>query len=226
MNREEFLARVRTATNSGRRYRVTADDDDSSRVGYVGGGDDLIARMRDEVAEVGGVPAIVDDHQQAVDAVLDLAAQHRVKHALGWQHPLLDAVQLRDKLAAAGIALDDYGSLSKLDDDTRRRRVLEAELGISSATWAIAETGTLVMASEPGRERIVSLLPKTHVAIVERRQILPDLFDLFDVLGQRPTDALPSNVTLITGPSKTGDLELKLTTGVHGPGEWHVVLIR
>jgi L-lactate dehydrogenase complex protein LldG len=82
------------------------------------------------------------------------------------------------------------------------------------------------MCSAPGHERMASLVPPAHVAIVEASQIVPDLLDAFAELEKRGVDNLPSNITLITGPSKTGDIELQLTTGVHGPGHWHVVVIR
>ncbi len=72
----------------------------------------------------------------------------------------------------------------------------------------------------------MSLVTPIHIAVVARHQILPDLFDLFRALMQRGLDQLPSNVALISGPSKTGDIELELTTGVHGPGKWHVVIVR
>ena len=72
---------------------------------------------------------------------------------------------------------------------------------------------------------MASLTPPVHIAIVERVQIVPDLIDAFERLAGRGLDALPSNVTLITGPSKTGDIELQLTTGVHGPGKWRVIVI-
>jgi L-lactate dehydrogenase complex protein LldG len=69
------------------------------------------------------------------------------------------------------------------------------------------------------------LLPPVHIALAERSQLVPDLFDLFetDLLSRRVM--MPSCVTLITGPSKTGDIELRLVTGVHGPGEIHVILV-
>jgi L-lactate utilization protein LutC len=54
---------------------------------------------------------------------------------------------------------------------------------------------------------------------------VPDLFDLFDAARAENKQELPSGVALITGPSKTGDIELRLVTGVHGPGDWHVVLV-
>ena len=81
----------------------------------------------------------------------------------------------------------------------------------------------MILASRPEQPRSLSLLPPIHVAVAERRQILPDLFDLFALLGKGP-DELPACLSVITGPSKTGDIELRLVTGVHGPGEIHVIL--
>jgi L-lactate utilization protein LutB len=99
-----------------------------------------------------------------------------------------------------------------------------AELGLSGVDYLIAETGSVVLASRPEQPRSLSLLPPVHIAVAQRRQLLPDLFDLFAVLGARGED-LPAGLTIITGPSKTGDIELRLVTGVHGPGEVHVVVI-
>jgi L-lactate dehydrogenase complex protein LldG len=115
--------------------------------------------------------------------------------------------------------------LEDADHEQRRGEMLTADVGITSATLAIAETGTLAMASGPGTERVASLLPPIHIAVVSAEQIVPDLFDLFTTM-QSSSASMPSNWVLITGPSKTGDLELKLTTGVHGPGHWHVIVIR
>ncbi len=105
-----------------------------------------------------------------------------------------------------------------------REAFFQADLGLSGVDYLIAETGSVVLLSRPGQPRSLSLLPPIHIAVAERRQVLPDLFDLFTPLGIKPGE-LPACVSIITGPSKTGDIELRLVTGVHGPGEIHVVLI-
>ena len=86
----------------------------------------------------------------------------------------------------------------------------------------VAETGTLVCTSGNERWRGLTLIPPLHIAIVEAQQITPDLIDLF--AGGMPAP-LPANVTLISGPSKTADIEGILITGVHGPREVHVVVV-
>jgi L-lactate dehydrogenase complex protein LldG len=110
-----------------------------------------------------------------------------------------------------------------------RDSLFEADLAITGTDALIAETGTVVLAARPSEPRSLSLLPPIHIVVAEQSQIVSDLFDLFASLQTTGTDerspGLPSCLTLITGPSKTGDIELKLVTGVHGPGEVHVVLI-
>jgi L-lactate dehydrogenase complex protein LldG len=79
------------------------------------------------------------------------------------------------------------------------------------------------MLTRPERPRSLSLLPPVHIAVARRDQIIEDLFDLFED-DLKDVTSLPACVSIITGPSKTGDIELKLVTGVHGPGEVHVVI--
>jgi L-lactate utilization protein LutC len=132
-------------------------------------------------------------------------------------------VELRELLAASGVTIHDYDALAGLPPAEQRRLLLACDVGITSCDYAIAETGTLMMCSRPGHERVASLLPPMHIAIVEKQQIVPDLIDAIAMLK---SPSLPSNVTFITGPSKTGDIELQLTTGVHGPGKWRVIVVQ
>ena len=100
-----------------------------------------------------------------------------------------------------------------------------ADAGVSGVDYLVAETGSIALRARPDQPRSLSLLPPVHVAVADRRQLLPDLFDLFEERLWAEEQGLPSCLSLITGPSKTGDIELRLVTGVHGPGEVHVVLI-
>src|SRR5439155_1673645 len=91
---------------------------------------------------------------------------------------------------------------------------------ISYAAYGLADTGSVVLLSSD-EPRARSLLPYVHVSVLREDRILPGLAALFEALG---TD-LPSSVAIVTGPSRSGDIEQQLTVGVHGPGEVHVVLV-
>jgi L-lactate dehydrogenase complex protein LldG len=99
----------------------------------------------------------------------------------------------------------------------------DAEFGITSADYALADTGTLVLFSSQQEARMISLLPPVHIAIVPREKILTGLDEL---LAQEPLPAArSSSMLLITGPSRTADIEQILVRGVHGPGEIHVIVV-
>jgi L-lactate dehydrogenase complex protein LldG len=95
-----------------------------------------------------------------------------------------------------------------------------ADVGISGADAALAETGSVVISSGPGRSRLATLLPPVHVALVSTTLLTSDLFTW---TAARQGD-LPANVVLVSGPSKTADIEQVLAIGVHGPKRFIVVL--
>ena len=225
MKREAFLARVRQAAEIGRSYRVHVDPV-ADEIGYVGLQGDPCDVLANEVTFVGGASQVVADWSAARDAVVDLLAQYQVRSALCWQHPVLDRLGLSELLTQRGIAAFAHDQLVNQSPAERRATILSADIGITSADFAVAETGTLAVCSRTGRERVISLVAPVHLAIISRDQIVPDLYDLFNKLSERGWDELPSNLALISGPSKTGDIELELTTGVHGPGHWHVLIVR
>jgi L-lactate dehydrogenase complex protein LldG len=97
-----------------------------------------------------------------------------------------------------------------------RERQAQAEIGLTGCEAALAETGSLAMVSGPGRPRTASLLPITHVAVVREGDLLQGMGEFFARYGRNPV--LPYLV-FITGPSRTADIELSLTLGVHGPGK-------
>ena len=225
MSRDAFLARVKQAAEMGRAYRV-AHQEIPPEVGYVGAVGDLCEHLAREINAVGGIATLVNSLAEARDVLAGYLTESAARSALCWQHPVLDRLGLDSLLQERNVAQVNHAQNAHLDLLTRRQQQLACEIGITSVDVAIAETGTLLLCSRPGQERLASLVAPMHVAIVERSQIVPDLLDAFQILQDRGLSNLPSNVTLITGPSKTGDIELQLTTGVHGPGKWRVIIVR
>jgi len=102
------------------------------------------------------------------------------------------------------------------------REVFRFDVGITTAQAAIVETGTLVLDSATERNRLVSLVPPVHIAIVDASSIFQTLGEALAFIHQNG-DVSPA-VTFITGPSRTADIELTLAIGVHGPQELHVIV--
>jgi L-lactate dehydrogenase complex protein LldG len=105
--------------------------------------------------------------------------------------------------------------------DASCEELFTADLGITAAQWAIAETGTLVLVGDEERHRLASLLPPVHIALLPNSRVLANLGEALKTLN-RP---LSPAVTFVTGPSRTADIELQLVIGVHGPRELHVVVV-
>ncbi|HUD99901.1 MAG TPA: lactate utilization protein [Bryobacteraceae bacterium] len=97
------------------------------------------------------------------------------------------------------------------------------DVGITSADYALADTGSLVMLASPAEARLISLLPPVHIAVVPKERLLSGLDELLTILPDPAAET--SSMVLITGPSRTADIEQILVRGVHGPGEIHVVVV-
>ncbi|HET6440013.1 MAG TPA: lactate utilization protein [Anaeromyxobacter sp.] len=96
-----------------------------------------------------------------------------------------------------------------------------ARLGVTQVDWAVAETGSLVVTTEAVAERLASSLPEIHLALADPTRMLPTLSALLRELGPSPNRFL----ALITGPSRTADIERVLTIGVHGPRRLVIVFV-
>ena len=103
--------------------------------------------------------------------------------------------------------------------------LFNCDLGITSAQYAIAETGTLVLESDRERNRLTSLVPPVHICVLDAHDIREKMIDVLDILQKNSRENLSRAVTFITGPSRTSDIELTLAVGVHGPRELYVVVV-
>lgn len=145
---------------------------------------------------------------------------------------IIGALQ-KTKLRAQRIAISDAPEVERLMHLTdleiealsiapNATDIFGFDVGITSAQAAIAETGTLVLDSTRERHRLVSLVPPVHIAIVDASTIYGTLGETLSML-QNGKELSPA-ITFITGPSRTADIELTLTIGVHGPQELYVII--
>ena len=99
----------------------------------------------------------------------------------------------------------------------------QAELGVTGADWGIALSGTIVVNTSPQRGRAISLLPPRHLTFIEASKLRDNLFEVLEELTSLGVP--PSAIEMISGPSRTSDIEMDLSIGVHGPIEVYVVVI-
>ena len=97
------------------------------------------------------------------------------------------------------------------------------DIGICGVDFGIAETGTLIVLAENICERLITITPKIQVTILNSRDIIDTFVGAFDKIYRALERGY--SVSLITGPSKTGDIELRLVKGVHGPNEVYILLV-
>lgn len=201
----------------------------------------LLVQLQQELEAAGGVVAHVHSAPEAVAYITRLAQQKDVHLVVRWQSKLLETLEVDEALHQQGITVHTTAlpsgtvageAISTTAMTTRhqelRSLLARADLGLSGVDYVIAETGTLVLMARAGQMRGVSLLPPVHVAVARTSQVIATLADYLLLTQTAEADLqhyLTSCVSFVTGPSRTGDIELKLTIGVHGPGELHLVVL-
>lgn len=210
MSREHILHKIRTALGRSAGQPPSAPPPARLRVPEM----DLEARIRtfcQEFEKLGGKAhqaALPSDARGYASALLNGGS------AVASNSPLLRECGI-DALPSVRTGF--------LDREELRAACAAVELGITGADYALADTGTLVLLSSAEEARMISVLPPVHLAVVARAKILSGLDELLSVLPD--PSALTSSMVLITGPSRTADIEQILVRGVHGPGEIHVVVV-
>jgi L-lactate dehydrogenase complex protein LldG len=183
--------------------------------------DEFVARAVEAGARVRRAVSTASLSEQVVELIRELGASCAVRA----NTPLLQELDLDAALAGAGVATE-VADLRRDDVTAEALRAASAaaDLGISVAEAAIAETGTLVFRHRPGQGRALSLLPPVHLAILRSCDLVADLAVFFERLAGEER-ALESALTFVTGPSRTADIEMVLTQGVHGPAHLHILAL-
>lgn len=188
-----------------------------------------LERFRSEFERVAGVFHRVPSLVEVPALLARIAADKGAREVVGWEAGAL-GWDLSAALAPHGLTVRPAPAG---DGDAERRRHREeaarAPLGVTGVDWALAETGTLILASGPGRPRTTSLMPDTHVAVFGPGHLVESLEQVGLLLEALHADGgagvRGGMINFITGPSRTADIELTLTRGVHGPKEVHAVFV-
>jgi L-lactate dehydrogenase complex protein LldG len=189
-----------------------------------------VARFREEFERVAGVFHQVSSMEEVPGVIRRIAQERSAKSVLSW-HPRALGLDLRTSLGAEGLSVTvaPDGDPDAASRASHREAAARAEIGVTGVDWALAETGTLIVLSGRGRPRSTSLLPATHVAVFGRDRLVESLEQvgvMLEALHVDPARSMSGAViNFITGPSRTADIELTLTRGVHGPKEVHAIYV-
>jgi L-lactate dehydrogenase complex protein LldG len=150
------------------------------------------------------------------------------KQIAAWNHPLIKALNLPKALKGKGIPVDFPDQTHMGDRESLRQWIFESYIGITSADFCLADSATLVMKTRAGQDRSVSLVPSIHIAVIRLEQIIGSLKEMYFQLQNDPdhvNEGLTPCLSLVSGPSKTADIEATMVHGAHGPREVHLFVV-
>ncbi|HZB82880.1 MAG TPA: lactate utilization protein [Rubrobacteraceae bacterium] len=220
-DRAQFLELIRHRTQTGKYKPTQAPDVPWTSKGAPQADEpteDPPVRFLQELEALGGHGRRVESLEEAREYVLALARERDAKLLVRWDVEELEKLGVDGPLRESEVEVVTWRELEDFREVAAR-----SDIGLSTAEWAIAETGSLILTSGPGRGRTVTLLPPTYVAVIAAGKVLRTVSDAIERYAEQ--DEMPANVCFHTGPSRSGDIEMSLAIGVHGPGEVHVIVV-
>lgn len=169
-----------------------------------------VERFLEEIKKLSGVEQKLEPANLET-ALKTLIEEQNVHKATVWETPYLKQFGVAEILNSLGIEL--------ISPNADKHEMALCDLGVTEADYLLPETGTLVLKSSAQKPRAVSLLPRIHLAIVRPEMLRADLHQVFAEAKDQ------SYLVFITGPSRTADIELTVTLGVHGPKNLYVWMI-
>lgn len=167
--------------------------------------------------------------EDAADLVASICEQKQASSVIRSKHEVLDQIGLDAVVSKTGASLattEHSGANTAEMVEESKARAFSADIGITGVDYAIAETGTVVLHPRSGLSRLVSLAPPTHVAVLRPGEVLDSLDELFAMeRNDFLNGELAGSMNLISGPSKTADIEGTTVTGIHGPLEVHLIIL-
>lgn len=183
----------------------------------------LVRQFGEELTMLGADVFLAQNADDAQGYIRDVVRRHQAQRIALSAAPIFSTLTVAALLVEEGaqlIPLPPQGQSEGLEE--YKRQLMTADLGITGADAGLAESGTLVLRTGHTEGRLASLLPPVHLAIIKADQLLPGVAE-FIMQSKCPPSS--SAVIFITGPSRTADIELTLTVGVHGPKQLHVLVL-
>ena len=176
----------------------------------------LTQQFTEVLGATDGVVQAVATAEAAADAIAAIASAHESRQLLYSRFPLAQDSGLETELARRGVEL--------IMPETAGAEASSFQVGLTGATAAIAESGTLIVGGQPGAWGLAAVLPWVHIAVLRAEDIYPDLPAAFTAFASR-LESGERDWVWITGPSRTADIGHTLVLGAHGPNTLHVLVI-
>lgn len=217
--RKEIMARIREAlkTPSPRPHLKAESSKVMGKAWLPEVGDTkaaTLALLSDNLAKLKAHFHPVENLDQAMALVKDLAQKNNWKNIAYHKHELVTPV-------AQAIEGDCWA----VEDSLTKDKLEASDVGMTSCVSIVAQFGAILVSSETSGGRGLSILPPVHVVIAKADQIVPDLAACFEQVNAQFKGKMPSMLSFITGPSRTGDIERILVLGAHGPKELYLILV-
>ncbi len=222
--RESFLDRVRRSLEAGAADGLQGLDELPPASEAVAAGV-LADRFAREALDAGASVTRAHSLDALRSQIVGRTTAESTREMVRANTALLAELELDRALEEQGVSVHvcELGPLGPVRE-AHRAAAARAAVGLCEADFGIAESGTLALLHRPGQNRLVSALPPVHIAVLQVTNLVPDLPAFFERLSREGIEP-GSALSFITGPSRTADIEFVLTTGVHGPGSLHVVLV-
>ncbi|MGC1191364.1 MAG: lactate utilization protein [Candidatus Binatus sp.] len=220
----KIIASVKDALGTGTRTN-SHDADESAAVPVAQSAQraELASAFARELEEVGGKFLGILTPSEVANRIVSLAGELGVKTVALGQGIASDMGAIGEALERADFRIVRVLPVADIERAAMRSRVADAELGVADADYAIASTGTLAVVSNPNRPGSLTLLPTASLVIVQIERVMPNLAAVLAEMG--PSGVAANRLTLITGPSRTADIEKRIVLGVHGPKSLHVIVV-
>ena len=222
---QSIVARVKSALASGAPSTDHAGADGvAHEFEATGHQSELVDQFAKELQAVGGrtIGPVAPD--ELADSVIAVARERGVKSIAIGEGVVLDLKAAAQSLQTAGLTIVQTGRVDSGSRATLRGQLAHVDAGLAEADYGIASTGTLAVISEESRPSALTLLPPASIVVLRLDRMKPDLASALMAIGTAQIEK--QRLTLITGPSRTADIEKRIVMGVHGPKSLDVIVVR